>query len=105
LEEVYGHISVKKPQAYDVATTILQNLYMLAKYQDNQDEYEQHIRKILQEYSRLPLQRLAHQLFAKIQSRTILPVIEAFPLSRAAEAHHRIESRRTMGAVVLTPGG
>jgi NADPH2:quinone reductase len=51
------------------------------------------------------LQRLAHQLFAKIQSRTILPVIETFPLSQAAEAHRRIESRRTMGAVVLTPGG
>ena len=49
------------------------------------------------------LQRLAHQLFAKIQSRTIIPAIEAFPLSRAAEAHHRIESRQNMGAVVLTP--
>ena len=51
------------------------------------------------------LQRLAHQLFAKIQSRMIMPAIEAFPLSRATEAHHRIESRQTMGAVVLTPGG
>ncbi len=50
------------------------------------------------------LQRLAHQLFAKIQNRTIIPAIEAFPLSQATEAHHRIESRRTMGAVVLTPG-
>ena len=54
---------------------------------------------------RLYLQRLAYQLFAKIQSRIILPAIEAFPLSQAAEAHHRIESRQTMGAVVLTPGG
>jgi NADPH2:quinone reductase len=52
---------------------------------------------------RLYLQRLAHQLFAKIQSRTIIPAIEVFPLSQAAEAHHRIESRQTMGAVVLTP--
>jgi NADPH2:quinone reductase len=51
------------------------------------------------------LQRLAHQLFAKIQSRIIIPDVEAFPLSRATEAHSRIESRRTMGAVVLTPGG
>jgi NADPH2:quinone reductase len=51
------------------------------------------------------LQRLAHQLFAKIQNRTIIPAIEAFPLSQATEAHHRIESRQTMGAVVLTPGG
>ncbi len=51
------------------------------------------------------LQRLAHQLFAKIQSRTIIPAIEAFPLSQAAEAHNRIEARQTMGAVVLTPGG
>ena len=53
---------------------------------------------------RLYLQRLAHQLFAKIQSRMIIPVIEAFPLSQASEAHHRIESRQTMGAVVLIPG-
>ncbi len=52
-EEVYRHISEKKPQAYDVAITILQDLYMLAKHQDKQDEYEQHIRKILQEYRRL----------------------------------------------------
>lgn len=50
------------------------------------------------------LQRLAHQLFAKIQSRTIIPAIEAFPLSQATEAHHRIEARQTMGAVVLIPG-
>jgi len=49
-------------------------------------------------------QRLAHQLFTKIQNRTIIPAVEAFPLSQAAEAHQRIESRRTMGAVVLTPG-
>ena len=49
------------------------------------------------------LQRLAHQLFAKIQNRTIIPAIEAFPLSQATKAHHRIESRQTMGAVVLTP--
>jgi NADPH2:quinone reductase len=51
------------------------------------------------------LQRLAHQLFAKIQSRMIMPAIEAFPLSRASEAHHRIESRQTMGVVILNPGG
>ena len=54
---------------------------------------------------RVYLQRLAHQLFAKIQSRTIIPAVEEFPLSQAAEAHNRIESRQTMGAVVLTPGG
>jgi NADPH:quinone reductase-like Zn-dependent oxidoreductase len=54
--------------------------------------------------NRTYLQRLAHQLFTKIQNRTITPAIEAFPLSQAAEAHHRIESRRIMGAVVLTPG-
>jgi NADPH2:quinone reductase len=50
------------------------------------------------------LQRLAHQLFTKIQNRTIIPAIEAFPLSQATEAHQRIESRRNMGAVVLSPG-
>jgi len=54
---------------------------------------------------RLYLQRLARQLFAKIQSRTIIPAVEAFPLSQATEAHNRIEARQTMGAVVLTPGG
>jgi len=51
------------------------------------------------------LQRLAHQLFAKIQNRVIIPTIETFPLSRATEAHHRIESRQTMGSVVLIPEG
>jgi NADPH:quinone reductase-like Zn-dependent oxidoreductase len=51
------------------------------------------------------LQRLAHKLFAKIQSHMIIPAIEAFPLSQATEAHNRIESRQNMGAVVLTPGG
>lgn len=51
------------------------------------------------------LQRLAHQLFAKIQNRMIIPAIEAFPLGQVTEAHNRIESRQTMGAVVLTPGG
>jgi NADPH:quinone reductase-like Zn-dependent oxidoreductase len=49
--------------------------------------------------------RLVHQLFAKIQSRAIVPAIEAFPLSQASKAHSRIEDRQTMGAVVLTPGG
>jgi hypothetical protein len=34
----------------------------------------------------------------------IVPAIEVFPLSRATEAHHQIESRQTMGAVVLSPG-
>ena len=51
------------------------------------------------------MQRLAHQLFAKIQNRMIIPAIEAFPLSQATDAHKKIESRQTMGAVVLTPGG
>ena len=51
------------------------------------------------------LQRLAHHLFAKIQNRMIIPAIEAFPLGQVTEAHNRIESRQTMGAVVLTPGG
>ena len=54
---------------------------------------------------RLYLQRLARQLFAKIQSRTIIPAVEVFPLSKATEAHNRIEARQTMGAVVLTPAG
>jgi len=51
------------------------------------------------------LHRLAHQLFAKIQNRTIIPAIEVLHLSQASEAHGRIEARQTMGAVVLTPGG
>ena len=49
------------------------------------------------------LQRMAHQLFAKIQNRKIIPAVKAFPLSQAAEAHRHIESRRNMGAVVLIP--
>jgi NADPH2:quinone reductase len=51
------------------------------------------------------LQRTAHQLFSKIQNRMIKPAIETFPLSQVTEAHSRIESRQTMGAVVLTPVG
>jgi NADPH:quinone reductase-like Zn-dependent oxidoreductase len=51
------------------------------------------------------LQRAAHQLFAKIQRRMVIPVIQTFPLSQAAEAHQQIESRQNLGAVVLTPGG
>ena len=47
------------------------------------------------------LQRLAHQLFAKILNKSILPAIETFPLNRAADAHAMLESRRTTGAVVL----
>ena len=50
------------------------------------------------------LQRLAHQLFTKLQGRVVIPAIETFPLSQAAEAHRRIESRQNMGAVVLLPG-
>lgn len=49
------------------------------------------------------LHRLAHQLFEKIQSHTIIPAIETFPLRMAPEAHSRIEARQTTGAVVLTP--
>jgi NADPH2:quinone reductase len=52
---------------------------------------------------RLYLQQLAHRLFAKIQSRTIIPVVQTFPLSRADEAHQLLESRQNMGAVVLLP--
>ena len=48
------------------------------------------------------LQRVSHQLFARIQSRIIIPAIKEFPLSQVTEAHNRIESRQTMGAVVLT---
>lgn len=51
------------------------------------------------------LERLAHQFFAKIQDRTIIPAVESFPLSQASKAHERIESRKNMGAVVLTPEG
>lgn len=47
------------------------------------------------------LHRFAHQLFAKIQNGSILPVMETFPLNAAADAHARIESRLTTGAVVL----
>jgi NADPH2:quinone reductase len=48
--------------------------------------------------------RLAHQLFTRIQSRTLIPTIETLPLSQAPEAHTRIQARQTMGAVVLIPG-
>ncbi len=54
-------------------------------------------------HDRLYLQRLAFQLFAKFRNRIIIPAIETFPLSQAAEAHHRIETRQAMGASVLMP--
>jgi NADPH2:quinone reductase len=47
------------------------------------------------------LQRLSHQLFAKIQNGLLFPVIETYPLGEAAAAHARIESRQTTGAVAL----
>lgn len=50
---------------------------------------------------RIYLQRLAHQYFTKIQSRSIIPAIETFHLSHAADAHKQIESRQNMGAIVL----
>ena len=50
------------------------------------------------------LLRAVYQLFARIQHRTIIPAVETFPLSQAAEAHRLIESRLTTGAVILTPG-
>lgn len=48
-------------------------------------------------------QRLAHQLFAKIQNRTIIPTIETIPFSQAMEAHKQFEDRQTMGAIALKP--
>ena len=47
------------------------------------------------------LQRLAHQLFTKIQNGSIVPAIKTFPLNAAAQAHAMIESRRSSGCVVL----
>jgi NADPH:quinone reductase len=51
------------------------------------------------------LHRLAHQLFEKIQRRTIVPAVETLPLSQASLAHSRLENRETMGAIVLTTKG
>lgn len=48
-------------------------------------------------------QRLAHQLFAKIQSGVIQPAITTFPLLSAADAHRLLEQHRNMGAVALIP--
>jgi NADPH:quinone reductase-like Zn-dependent oxidoreductase len=49
------------------------------------------------------LHRTVHQLFTKIENRTIAPVVETLPLGLAAEAHRRIEARETMGTLVLIP--
>ncbi len=54
-------------------------------------------------HDRLYLQRLALQLFTRLRNRTLTPAVETFPLSRAAEAHQRIETGQTMGAAVLAP--
>ena len=52
-ENVSQHISEKKPKAYDAAILILKNLLLLAEHRGTQTAYEQRIRNILKEYSRL----------------------------------------------------
>ncbi|MGF6228698.1 NADPH2:quinone reductase [Inquilinus ginsengisoli] len=48
----------------------------------------------------------ADALFAALRSGELaLPEIEAFPLSRGADAHRRLESRAVTGKIVLVPDG
>ncbi len=50
-EEVHGHISEKKPKAYDDAINILQDLHKLALHKGERKEFERRIQQLLQEYS------------------------------------------------------
>jgi len=52
-QKVSRHISEKTPKAYDAAVVILKDLLLLAKHRGTQPEYEQRVRGILKEYSRL----------------------------------------------------
>lgn len=52
-QNVSQHISEKKPGAYDSAVFILEDLLVLAKHRGTQSEYEQRVRGILKEHSRL----------------------------------------------------
>lgn len=52
-QRVSRHISDKTPNAYDAAIVILKDLLVLAKHRGTQHEYEQRVRGILKEYSRL----------------------------------------------------
>ena len=48
----------------------------------------------------------AERLFAVLRTGQVRPVIDSeWPLSKAAEAHQRLESREAIGSILLVPGG
>jgi NADPH:quinone reductase len=49
----------------------------------------------------LYLQRSAHHYFTRLRNRTVIPVVESMPLSRASEAHRKLETRQNMGVITL----
>lgn len=64
------------------------------------------VRPILFHYirKRAQLEKLAEQAFILITKSVLRPPLaEPFPLSQASEAHRALESRETLGAIVLAP--
>lgn len=50
------------------------------------------------------IRRLEETALQWAASGRLSPVVQSFPLARAAEAHHALETRATIGKVVLRPG-
>jgi NADPH2:quinone reductase len=54
--------------------------------------------------TRAELLECAHDLFAALRTGVIAPLISArYPLADAAQAHRDLESRRTVGSLLLLP--
>jgi NADPH2:quinone reductase len=59
---------------------------------------------VLFHYTADHLQEMAGRLFGALRDGTLrLDIRHRFPLSAAAEAHRELESRRTVGPIVLLP--
>ncbi|MFJ3228491.1 zinc-binding dehydrogenase [Streptomyces sp. NPDC086783] len=50
-----------------------------------------------------PLRTLEERALAEAAAGRLTPAVQRFPLARAADAHRALESRRTVGKVVLEP--
>ncbi|MFC7218716.1 zinc-binding dehydrogenase [Streptomyces polyrhachis] len=50
-----------------------------------------------------PLRRMEEAALTAAATTTLTPLVHRFPLARAAHAHHALETRRTIGKVVLEP--